>query len=590
MTTGQNSPTTTYELITQAAEKYTDNTAITFIKAISPELVDEKISYQQLLANINRTARLLKDRLPESSDKPGVISFLLPNVPQSHFILWGGEAAGIVNPLNPLLSEDALLALMEKAGTDIIVALGPNPASDIWQKSLAVSKRLSKTPKLISAVIPAGDDFEHFEALLPNYSGENLPTDWLIGSKDIAAYFHTGGTTGTPKLAMHTHENQLTQAATALRSMGISPGDAVINGLPLFHVSGSLVMAFGNLAAGGNMLLPTIGSFRDPQVIARHWQLVEHYKVTITGGISTSVASMANIPVDGADISSLKFMVSGGAPTPLSVEKDITALTQRPLYQMYGLTETAGGVAMPNLNIPPVAGSSGHIMKGIDVRVNTQSSKPKAIGEICVRGPMVFSGYLGTKETPVKDGWLHTGDLGYMDENNNLFITGRAKDLIIRSGHNIDPAVIEACLDSHPEVSMSAAVGKPDAYAGELPVAYVMLHPDSSVTEKELREYALANINERPACPKSIHILKELPVTAVGKIHKPSLRALAAEEVVTQALQEFDVTLNASVLESGGIQVQLTLLAGDEEKLKQACKKLHDELSLEILIQQVEMA
>ena len=590
MTTGQNSPTTTYELITQAAEKYTDNTAITFIKAISPELVDEKISYQQLLANINRTARLLKDRLPESSDKPGVISFLLPNVPQSHFILWGGEAAGIVNPLNPLLSEDALLALMEKAGTDIIVALGPNPASDIWQKSLAVSKRLSKTPKLISAVIPAGDDFEHFEALLPNYSGENLPTDWLTGSKDIAAYFHTGGTTGTPKLAMHTHENQLTQAATALRSMGISPGDAVINGLPLFHVSGSLVMAFGNLAAGGNMLLPTIGSFRDPQVIARHWQLVEHYKVTITGGISTSVASMANIPVDGADISSLKFMVSGGAPTPLSVEKDITALTQRPLYQMYGLTETAGGVAMPNLNIPPVAGSSGHIMKGIDVRVNTQSSKPKAIGEICVRGPMVFSGYLGTKETPVKDGWLHTGDLGYMDENNNLFITGRAKDLIIRSGHNIDPAVIEACLDSHPEVSMSAAVGKPDAYAGELPVAYVMLHPDCSVTEKELREYALANINERPACPKSIHILKELPVTAVGKIHKPSLRALAAEEVVTQTLHEFDVTLNASVLESGGIQVHLTLLAGDEDKLKQACEKLHEELSLEILIQQTEMA
>ncbi len=590
MTTGQNSPVTTYELIVQAAEKYTDNTAITFIKAINPEFVDEKISYQQLLANINRTARLFKERLPENDDKPGVISFLLPNVPQSHFVLWGGEAAGIVNPLNPLLSEDALLALMEKAGTDIIVALGPNPASDIWQKSLAVSKRLSKTPKLISAVIPAGDDFEHFETLLPSYSGDNLPADWLTKLDNIAAYFHTGGTTGTPKLAMHTHENQLTQAATALRSMGISPGDAVVNGLPLFHVSGSLVMAFGALAAGGNMLLPTIGSFRDPQVIARHWQLVEHYKVTITGGISTSVASMANIPVNDADISSLKFMVSGGAPTPLSVEKDITALTQRPLYQMYGLTETAGGVAMPNLSTAPVTGSSGHIMEGIDVRVNTQSTKPKAVGEICVRGPMVFPGYLGTKETPVKDGWLHTGDLGYMDENNNLFITGRAKDLIIRSGHNIDPAVIEACLDSHPAVSMSAAVGRPDVYAGELPVAYVMLHPDSSVSEEELREYSLANINERPACPKFIHILKELPVTAVGKIHKPSLRALAAKDVVTQTLKEFEVNLNASVLESGAIQIQLKLLMGDEEKLKQACNKLHDELGLEFKIQQAELA
>ncbi len=590
MTTGQNSPSTTYELIAQAAQKYTDNTAITFIKSINPEFVDEKISYQQLLGNINRTARLLRARMDESSTKPGVVSFLLPNIPQAHFVLWGGEAAGIANPLNPLLSEDALFSLMEKAGTDIIVALGPNPASDIWQKSLAVSKRLSKTPTLISAVIPAGDSFDHFETILPNYSADKLPQDWLTQSNNIAAYFHTGGTTGTPKLAMHTHKNQLTQADIALRSMGISVGDAVINGLPLFHVSGSLVMSFGAIAAGANMLLPTIGSFRDPQVIARHWHMVDHYKVSITGGISTSVASMANVPLEQADISSLKYMVAGGAPTPLSVAKDISALTNCSLYQIYGLTETAGGVAMPNLNRPPVPGSSGYIMDSIDVKVDTQSNKPQATGEICVRGSMVFPGYLGTKQTPVKDGWLHTGDLGYIDDDNNLFITGRAKDLIIRSGHNIDPAVIEACLDSHPAVSMSAAVGKPDVYAGELPVAYVMLHPDSSASEEDLRAFAMANINERPACPKSIHILKELPVTAVGKIHKPSLRALAAEQVLIESLPNFTLQLKASVLESGGIKVMLTLITGDEESLAQACKKLHEELGFEIAIEQSETA
>ena len=590
MTTGQNSPSTTYELIVMAAEKYTDNTAITFVKSINPEFLDEKISYQQLLGNINRTARLLRARMDESSTKPGVVSFLLPNIPQAHFVLWGGEAAGIANPLNPLLSEDALFSLMEKAGTDIIVALGPNPASDIWQKSLAVSKRLTKTPTLISAVIPAGDNFDHFETLLPNYSADNLPPNWLTEGNHIAAYFHTGGTTGTPKLAMHTHKNQLTQADIALRSMNISVGDAVINGLPLFHVSGSLVMSFGAIAAGANMLLPTIGSFRDPQVIARHWHMVDHYKVTITGGISTSVASMANVPLEQADITSLKYMVAGGAPTPLSVAKDISALTNCSLYQIYGLTETAGGVAMPNLNRPPMAGSSGHIMNNIDVKVDTQSKQPQATGEICVRGPMVFPGYLGSEQSPLKDGWLHTGDLGYIDDDNNLFITGRAKDLIIRSGHNIDPAVIEACLDSHPAVSMSAAVGKPDVYAGELPVAYGMLHPESSVTEEDLTAFAMANINERPASPKSIHILKELPVTAVGKIHKPSLRALAAEQVMVESLPNFSLDLKASVLENGRIKVMLKLIYGDEESLEQACKKLHEELGFEIAIEQSETA
>ncbi len=585
MSTLKTFPSNTYHLISQAAENFADDTAITFLKAINPSFIDDKISYRQLLANINRTARLLRDRLEHNGEKRGVISFLLPNIPQAHYVLWGSEAAGISNPLNPLLSEDALVALMNKAGTDIIVAMGPNPASDIWQKSIAVSKRLDKTPKLISALIPASEDYEHFENLLPNYCNEKLPDQWLSHNNEIAAYFHTGGTTGTPKLAKHTQINQMTMADTYQRSMNVSPGDAVVSGLPLFHVSGSLIMSLGSIVAGANTILPTVTSFRDPNVIARHWDMVEHYKVSISGGIATSVASMASTPVASADISSLQYMVSGGAPTPISVAKDIMALTGRPLYQIYGLTETAGGIAMPNVNQPTVEGSSGHVLDGIDVKVDTQSNIPNAMGEICVRGPMVFPGYLGSNESPLVDGWLRTGDLGYLDDKNNLFITGRAKDLIIRSGHNIDPAVIEACLDSHPDVSMSAAVGKPDAYAGELPVAYVMLHPNTNVSEDELRQYAMSHINERPACPKSVHILKELPVTAVGKIHKPSLRALAAEAVVSESLKQFELFIKADILDSGTIEIQTHLISGDITTFNQLCKKLQDELGLKFSIQ-----
>ena len=584
------SPSNTYQLISQAASQFRDQTAITFIKAIAPDFIDDQISYSQLVANINRTARLLKDYFSGPEDQRPVVSFLLPNIPQAHFILWGSEAVGISNPLNPLLSEDALASLMEKAGTDIIVALGPNPNSDIWEKSLAVSQRLSKTPKLISALIPAGEGFDHYEQLLPKYDTDALPNDWLNHGDEIAAYFHTGGTTGTPKLALQSQANQMTMAATYLRTMDVSPGDSVVNGLPLFHVSGSLIMGLGSMVAGANVILPTVAGFRDPSVIARHWDMVSKYKVKISGGIATSVASMASTPIGKADISSLNYMVAGGAPTPVSVANDIMKLTAKPLYQIYGLTETAGGIAMPNVKKPPVSGSSGHVLEDIDVKIDTSSNDPISIGEICVRGPMVFPGYLGVKGSPLVDGWLRTGDLGYMDQDRNLFITGRAKDLIIRSGHNIDPATIEACLDSHPAVSMSAAVGKPDAYAGELPVAYVMLHPDSQVSEQDLLEYALGNINERPACPKYIKVLKELPTTAVGKIHKPSLRALAAETTIQERLSEFQVESSAKVLESGAIQVNISLLSGDEIALEQTCNELRDELGIKCVIEHLEIA
>ena len=585
-----NNVSSTYELISQAAQRSPDANAITFVKAMAPAFIDETISYSQLLGHVSRTARMLREHLPTGSEKPGVISFLLPNIPQASFLLWGSETIGIANPLNPLLSEDALTSLMEKAGTDIIVALGPNPNSDIWQKSVAVSQRLSKKPKLISALIPAGDEFDHYDTLLPQFKGGELPKEWLPNPDDIAAYFHTGGTTGTPKLAQHTHTNQLTMVHSYLGSMNLSEGDTIVNGLPMFHVAGSLVIALGSVAAGANMLLPSIAGFRDPNVIQRHWDIVEHYKVSVSGGISTSIASMAGIPIGQADISSLKCMITGGAPTPISVAKEIMALTERPLYQIYGLTEVAGGIALPNINEAPVVGSSGYILDSVEVRINSKQQQAGTVGEICVRGPMVFSGYLGEAESPLKEGWLHTGDLGYLDDKRNLFITGRAKDLIIRSGHNIDPAVIEACLDSHPDVSMSAAVAKPDLYAGELPVAYVQLHPNASVTEEELINFAMENISEPPACPKSVHILKELPVTAVGKIHKPSLRVLTAEEVVNETLKEFSVQLNSKLLESGVIAIQVEVNSAERDLVQKHCITMHEALGLQFTLCEVETA
>ena len=170
------------------------------------------------------------------------------------------------------------------------------------------------------------------------------------------------------------------------------------------------------------------------------------------------------------------------------------------------------------------------------------------------KGPGVFPGYLDASQnagTLTDDGWAITGDLGTLDEDHYLFLTGRSKDLIIRGAHNIDPAIIEEALAEHPAVALAAAVGKPDAYAGELPVAYVQLKAGSSASEAELLEFAAGRIAERPALPKEVNIIEALPVTGVGKIFKPALRWEQAERVFREALEPLATEGTTFVVEVG---------------------------------------
>lgn len=588
MTIPANSPTTIYQLIEESTERCGESPALTFVKTISPEMTDESTSYEELLANINRAVRFFYDHFDQQGKERPVISFLLPNIPQTHYILWAAETAGIANPLNPLLSVDALTGLLTTAKTDILIALGPNPFIDVWEKACEVVKQLEKKPKLVSVAFPNQSGNAFFDALLPEYSGSSLPDKWLPDLDDTAAYFHTGGTTSIPKLAIHTHRNQWYSAKAYRDAMQANKGDTSINGLPMFHVAGATVMSLGSLATGGHCILPTMGGFRDPNVIAAHWKLVERYQVKIAGGIPTSVAAMSEIPLGSSDISSLRFLVAGGAPVPQSTVKAIKQLTDLDVYQIYGMTEVAGVVTMPNLDYPPPVGSVGYIREDIEIKIDTSSHASGDIGEICIKGPMVIPGYLGVNEAFLQEGWLHTGDLGYIDKDNNLYLTGRSKDLIIRSGHNIDPVVIESCLESHPAVSLAAAIGMPDSYAGELPVVFVQLQPNQKITPEELHDYAFKHIDERPACPKFVYILDALPVTAVGKIHKVSLRAEVAKMMIESALNHFPVTVTAHVLSCGGIEVQI-LADTDDSTLASTCIDLQSQLNLSIKVLQQEV-
>jgi fatty-acyl-CoA synthase len=564
-----------YQLLSHAARLYSHRAAFTFVEKLEPGIIDRTISYAELLQDIHRTARLIKQHL---GDMRGVVSLLLPNIPQAQIILWAAESVAIAQPLNPLLNEAALFELLRTANSRMIFVLGPTPELDWWQKALAVAARLPNAPVVYSVHFSGEQRHRHYDDAVTSHSCEDLPAAWLPDNDGaIAAYFHTGGTTGTPRLACLTHANQVAAANHLAAELGITAGDATLDGLPIFHVAGAINCALAPLSKGGQVVFPTPTGFRNPDVIRCYWRLIERYRVVFSLAIPSSFTAIAQVQPGDADISRLRYFLTGGSPVPESVSASLYKLTARPTYQMYGLTECAGVVTVPGIDKPPVPTSAGRIVSPVEAKIDS--------GEICVRGPMIFAGYL-TEANPVsKDGWLRTGDLGRLDDQGNLFITGRKKDLIIRSGHNIDPAMIETCLESHPDVLLAAAVGWPDAYAGELPVVYVQLRPESFIDAEALREYAFVRIDERPAAPKRVFVLKQLPLTAVGKIHKPTLRALAARDAVRELLcSRFpDAALEADAAQNaeGELEVAITTSCKDTS-LRKVCDEFAASLKLRI--------
>jgi fatty-acyl-CoA synthase len=244
---------------------------------------------------------------------------------------------------------------------------------------------------------------------------------------------------------------------------------------------------------------------------------------------------------------------------PRSVAEQMEQVTGKPMREVYGMTEAAGVICVDPVSHPRVLGSAGFAIPFCDVEVRAlggtdvagQACLPGVPGVLVVRGPNVTPGYKDAAQSAglfTADGWLITGDLGHVDASGRVFITGRTKDLIIRGGHNIDPAAIEECLLRHPAVADAGAVGMPDDYAGEVPVAYVTLRQGAHASEEELLAFARTAIAEPPAVPRRFFILEKLPTTAVGKIYKPALRddcarrhlleVLAAEPVSALAVRE----------------------------------------------------
>jgi fatty-acyl-CoA synthase len=532
-----------YDVFAKSAARNPDHTALTMVMTGEDDEKPRRVSYRQLLEGVTRAANLFTSI---GGSAPGV-AYILPSLVETHFTLWGAETAGYAVPINFLLQAQNIAELIEASGATILVTLGPHPQLDIWQKALAVQALIPdlKLIRISVADAPLPQGVVEFASAMAGQDGNALASGNSRRDDDVAAYFHTGGTTGSPKLVVHTHRNQIVAAFGAAVLYDLGETDNLTNSLPLFHVGGAISVGLSCFLAGANVIVLSPSGMRNPLMVRNFWRIVERTGATAVGGVPTALAALLNVPVD-ADLSSVRYALTGASMLPRAVGEKFQAMTDRKIHEIIGMTETAGVIAVDPANGESVLGSVGYRIPYTEVVVRRlgadgrlgEACEPHEIGVLTIAGPHVTPGYRDPSHnaSSLRDGRLDSGDLAYTDQQGRIFIAGRSKDLIIRSGHNIDPVVIESALETHPAVALACAVGMPDRYAGELPICYVALRPAAQATAAELRTFAEPLIAERPAWPRHIVIIDAIPMTSVGKIFKPQLRSDAVRRVVLEEI------------------------------------------------------
>lgn len=579
----------TYDMIKQGALVNPGATAISFIFSGEQYTNPMDVTYGEFLAQVNRTANLFHDLGIGPND---VISYLLPNIPQTHYVLWGGEAAGIVNPINPMLEPSTIADICKAAGTKVLVALGDVPGSDIWDKVEQIRNELPGLKKIVRVMGPSNEEegIVGFDEVISNYSAHGLDSGRVISPDDIASMYHTGGTTGTPKLAPHTHYNEAAMAYIIGQAGELNAGETILCGLPLFHVNGTTVTGLFPFSVGARVVLLSPMGYRDPSLWPNFYKIVDFFKAVSFSAVPTILSVLLDIPQGNADISSLRYLICGAAPLSVELFQRFETSTGMRILEGYGLTEGTTASSINPIHGESRVGSIGLRLPYQEMKVFIvdefgifeREAEPDEIGCICIKGPTVFKGYLEERHNvgiwPQK-GWFNTGDLGRMDKDGYFWLTGRKKELIIRGGHNIDPMVIEEPLYKLTEVQTAAAVARPDPYAGEVPVAYVQLQPGSELTTEEILEYLKGEIGERAAVPKEIHIVETIPLTPVGKIFKPALKWDAIGRVYSRELESISETAGSFSVKVGEDKVHGSLAVISVENPKTSIEELEERIA-----------
>jgi fatty-acyl-CoA synthase len=569
----RNAPTTTFALLSQTAGKHGARKAVSFSLLSDPNAKCETLDWNALRDKTGQAANMFRALGVGEND---VVAYLMPNATETILTYLGGQVAGIVNPINPLLEAEQIAAILRETNAKVLVTLKAFPKTDVAQKAAEAVRLASNVTHVLEVdllryltglkrfivplIRPKNLVSHHANVLDFNAEMKKQPTKLAFEDSKVdrvAAYFHTGGTTGIPKVVQHRYSGIVYNAWLGDKLL-FTEEDVQICPLPLFHVFATIVSLGASLGSGAQVVFPTPQGYRGEGVFDNFWKLVEKHKVTFMITVPTAMSALMQRKVD-ADISTLRLAFCGSAPLPLELYRRFEEAAGVTICEGYGLTEATCLVSINPPDGEKRVGSIGLPFPYTYVKIKSPTTGAELgideSGEICISNPGVCAGETYTEVAknadlfhPGADGkpeYLRTGDLGRKDADGYLWITGRAKDLIIRGGHNIDPAEIEEALAGHEAVAFAGAIGQPDEHAGEVPCVYVELVEGADVTEDELLAYAKKHIHERAAHPKYLEVLDELPKTAVGKIFKPDLRKRAITRVYNAALGDLEAQVNS---------------------------------------------
>jgi fatty-acyl-CoA synthase len=523
-----------------------DKVAISYIADGNPDSAPYCMTYRELRGRSIAAANLFRALGVSPSD---TVMFVLPTVPQLYVAMLGAVAAGIACSVNWMLKPQQLAELVRAASAKVLVVLGPTAGYEIWENVQAIRSEIAPSVRILTVPGTGGaiDPETDFDTHVARHGGDGLAFARKAAPDDIAAYVHSGGTTGSPKLVKLSHRGFAYKCWANAVVMAHTPDDVIFADYPMFHIAGIFGRGYFAIAHGMSIVIPSPLGARDKRFIENYWKFVDRFGITIFSGVPTTLAQLAKSGPHGEQLATLRpYACTGSTAFPAEIARQIESLIGVRVLLTYGATEYTQNVTQAPRDGDPKYGSPGIRLPYTQVKTVVlegdeivRECDVDEIGVVVVKGPSVTPGYLEPQYNDgafTRDGWFNSGDLGRFDADGYLWLTGRVKDVIIRGGHNIDPSLIEETLLKHPDVLLAAAVSKPDAYAGELPVAYVQLVAGARAGAEEIRAFALQQIPERAAAPKDIIVVERMPLTDVQKPAKAELRRDAARRAFVEVL------------------------------------------------------